>query len=71
MEPYIAEFINNKNIPKFLRYILVIGVSSFIEFIFIKILLKNISLISNIVSIIIVLLFMILEIYLLIKVHKS
>ncbi len=71
MEPYIAEFINNKNISKFLRYILVIGVNSFIEFIFVMIFLKNISLISNIVSIIIILLFMILEIYLLIKVHKS
>lgn len=71
MEPYIAEFINNKNISKFLKYILVIGLSSFIKFIFVMILLKNISLIGNIVSIIIVLLFMILEIYLLIKVHKN
>ena len=33
MEPYIADFLINKNIPKILRYIVLIVIVAFIEFI--------------------------------------
>ncbi len=33
MEPYIADFLTNKNIPKFIRYLILSVIVAFIEFI--------------------------------------
>lgn len=37
MEPYIADFLTNKNVPKILRYIVLLAIIAFIEFIFINV----------------------------------
>lgn len=33
MEPYIADFLTNKNIPKIIRYFVLVAIVTFIEFI--------------------------------------
>ena len=43
MEPYIADFLTNKNVPKILRYIVLLAIIAFIEFIFINVVINIIA----------------------------
>ena len=71
MEPYIADLINNKKIPKIIRYIIVIIISGFIIYIGIECGLHSKLLIGNILGYLVSFIFLLIGLYLLYKIHKN
>ena len=71
MEPYIADLINNKKIPKIIRYIIVIIISGFIINIGIECGLHSKLLIGNILGYLVSFIFLLIGLYLLYKIHKN
>ena len=72
MEPYIADFLTNKNVPKILRYIVLLAIIAFIEFIFINVVISSPFVWGKIVSGLIGVVILIAGIYLAVyKVHKN
>lgn len=72
MEPYIADFLINKNIPKFIRYIVLIAIVAFIEFICISVVISSPFVWGKIASCLIAFLMIIAGIYLAIcKIHRN
>ena len=71
MEPFLADLINNKNIPKVVRYILVILLCTFIIVLGILISLKSELLFGKIFGIILTFIFLVMEVYLIIKIKTN
>jgi len=71
MEPYLADLINNPKVPKPIRYIIVIITLVFLKFIFICVGFNSIYLVGKIFGFILTILFLILGIYLILKIHKN
>lgn len=72
MEPYIADFLINKNIPKIIRYIVLIAIVAFIEFICVNGVINSPFIWGKIVSGLIGVVIFIAGIYLAVyKIHKN
>lgn len=71
MEPFIADLINNKKLPKPIRYVIIILLVGFIMWIGIGVGLHSEMLIGNIFGFLIAGIILIAGIYLLVKVHKN
>lgn len=72
MEPFLADLLTNKNIPKVIRYILLIVVIAFIEFICVNGVISSPFILGKIVSGLIGVVMLIAGIYLAIcKIHKN
>lgn len=72
MEPFIADFLGNKKIPKALRYLVLAALVGFIEFICISVGISNSYLAGRIVGIAVALLMLAAGIYAAIyRIHKS
>lgn len=71
MEPFIADLINNPKVPKPIRYLIVIILSSFIIFIGIVCATKSPFLWGKIFGVILVIAFLGIGLYICIKIHKS
>ena len=71
MEPFIADLINNKKIPKVLRYILVLVLNLFIIFIGISLIIHSSLIVVKIFGGVLSAIFIVLLCYLLNKIYKS
>lgn len=71
MEAFIADLINNSNIPKFIRYLIVTILEIFLIGLFIVISINTEFIIGKILFIILSVLFLISYLYLILKIHKS
>lgn len=71
MEPFLADLINNKNIPKVVRYILVVLLCTFIIVLGILISLKSELLFGKIFGVILTFIFLVMEVYLIIKIKTN
>ena len=71
MEPFLADLINNKNIPKVVRYILVVLLCTFIIVLGILLSLKSELLFGKIFGIILTFIFLVMEVYLIIKIKTN
>lgn len=71
MEPFIADLINNSKVSKILRYIIVIILCSFIIILGISCIINSPFILVNIFGIRIVIIFLIIGIYLNIKIYRS
>ena len=71
MEPFIADLINNKKIPKVLRYILVLVLCLFIIFIGISLIINSSLIVGKIFGGALSAIFIVLLCYLLNKIYKS
>lgn len=71
MEPFLADFINNKKIPKLIRYIFVLLLCGFIIFLGLSIVINSELLSGKIFGIILSLVFLIILIYLVLMINKS
>ena len=71
MEPFIADFLLNTKIPKYIRYSLVAVLTGFIAFICFYLGIGNESLIRGIVCFAIGVLMIILGVFAVIKIHKN
>lgn len=71
MEPFIADLINNKKIPKVLRYILVLVSCLFIIFIGISLIINSSLIVGKIFGGTLSTIFIVLLCYLLNKIYKS
>ena len=71
MEPFLADFINSKKIPKFIRYFIVIILCSFIIFLGIECFICSEMLIGNIFGILLAVLSILSCIYLINKIYKQ
>lgn len=70
MEPFIADFINNDSVPKFIRYLIVSFLEGSIIFLFIVIGMHCQSLMGKLLFIVLVILFAISYIYLMMKIRN-
>ena len=70
MEPFIADLINNSKVSKILRYIIVIILCSFIIILGISCIINSPFILVNIFGIRIVIIFLIIGIYLNIKIYR-
>lgn len=71
MEPFLADLINNKNIPKVVRYILVVLLCTFIIVLGVLLSLKSELLFGKIFGIILTFIFLVMEVYLIIKIKTN
>lgn len=71
MEPFLADLINNKNIPKIVRYILVVLLCTFIIVLGILLSLKSELLFGKIFGIILTFIFLVMKVYLIIKIKTN
>ncbi len=72
MEPYIADFLINKNIPKSIRYIVLFAIVAFIEFICISAGISSSLVWGKIVCWLIAFIILIVGLYLAIcKIHRN
>lgn len=71
MEPFIADLINNKKIPKILRNILVLVLNLFIIFIGISLIIHSSLIVGKIFGGVLSAIFIVLLCYLLNKIYKS
>ena len=71
MEPFIADLINNKKVPKVLRYILVLVLNLFIIFIGISLIILSSLIVGKIFGGFLSDIFIVLLCYLLNKIYKS
>ena len=71
MEPFIADFINNKKIPRIIRYLIVITLIFIIEYISINIGFQSEALWGNILGFITAISFLIVGLILIKKIYKN
>ncbi len=71
MEPFLADFINNKKIPRIIRNIIVCLLCGFIIFLGVSIVIKSELLFGKIFGIILSIVFLIIGIYLIAKINNS
>ena len=71
IEPYIADLIKDEKIPKIIRYIIVTILCAFVIFIGGILLFKSQMIIGKIFGIILAFIFIIIWLYLIIKIHSN
>ncbi len=71
MEPFLADLINNKKVPKFIRFIIIIIMVGFIEYISIDTVISSPYLWGKIFGIILSITFIIIFIILTIRIYKK
>ena len=71
MEPYIADLINNPKVPKIIRYLIVVIVCAFIIYLGITTFIDSPFIWGKILGIILAIVFLIVGIYLCLKISRS
>ena len=71
MEPFLADLINNKKVPKFIRFIIIIIMVGFIEYISIDTVISSPYLWGKIFGIILSITFIIIFIILIFRIYKK
>ena len=71
MEPYLADIINSKKVPKFIRYIIVCLLCALIIFLGIMIFIRSELILGKIFGIVLSIFFLIIGIYLIFKIRKN
>ena len=71
METYLADLINNDNVPKWIRYLLVIAAVAFIVFVGVSVGLNSEFLVGKIFGFLFAITFFVIGIYLCVRIYKE